>query len=155
MRTLKIHLNAMHSCICMQQFVELIPRHTQRHITVWRLAEMILENDLFLWFFFVFCFFFNTLGQKTGSSSLTYFHVLADCEVFVILYECAAGVSSLSPASELPPMWIPEPWHRFLSLSGAAAAQAPSAWLISFILDATKEAHGDGKGSFNSGAVSA
>ncbi len=57
------------------------------------------------------------------------------------------GVSSHSPVSEVPPMWIPVPWHRFLYLSGAAAARAPSAWLISFILVASKEARGVGKGA--------
>lgn len=43
MRTLKVHLNATRRCIRMRQFVELIPRHAQRHITVWHSAEMILE----------------------------------------------------------------------------------------------------------------
>lgn len=96
----------------------------------------------------------NDLGPMSTLHTVSYFHILAEFER-CLLNEYAAGGSSLSPISEVSPMWIPEPWHRFLSLSGAAAAQTPSAWLISFILVASKEARGAGKGSFNSSTVSA
>lgn len=86
--------------------------------------------------------------------TLSYFHILPEFER-CLYKECAAGGSSLSPISEVSPIWIAEPWHRFLSLSGAAAAQTPSAWLISFILVASREARSVGKGSFNSSTVSA
>lgn len=139
MTILKMHLNATHYSIYMQQFVELIPWRTQRHITAWHSLEMILEM--------IYSRVFHTvLRQKWGNSTARYFHVLAEFGRF-LLYECAAGVSSHSPVSEVPPMWIPVPWHRFLYLSGAAAARAPSAWLISFILVSSKEARGVGKGA--------
>lgn len=109
----------------------------QRHIAVWYSAEMIIE-----------VFYFNilntTLRQKWGCK---FSHLGWVWGIFFLLHECATGVLFNFPVSEVPPMWIPVPWHRFLYLSGAAVARAPSAWLISFILVASKEARGVGNGA--------
>lgn len=68
-------------------------------------------------------------------------------EIF-LLYECAAGVfipfSCVWSASHVDSCAMTQ---VFVSLWGLAAARAPSAWLISFILVASKQARGVGKGA--------
>lgn len=115
----------LHAAVCWAN----IPWHRQRHITAGMILEIIYSFPTLLW------------DRNEVTKLQVIFTISSEFRRF-LWHKHAA---SHSPVSEVPPMWIPVPWHRFLSLSGAAAARAPSAWLISFILVASKEARGVGK----------
>lgn len=133
-----MHLNAPRRCSYMQQFCRAKSHGPQRHINAWRWNDR--RDDLLD---LVLCF--PTLPWDKKRKEPSYFHVLADRASSFCYANVLQEFSSHSSISQVPPMWIPVPWHRFSYLSGAAATRAPSAWLISFILVASKEARGCGE----------